>query len=271
MNTLGHGRHRGGCRHGSPYQARDRPVPRILGDGPVNHGRYTTYGSGCRCKACTDAKTQYERQRRWFNPGKRGRTVVPGWRDQFCPVCEAGPFVSATTHVVRVHGITVDEQRERWGILSSDLRRVHTAEAWDEMLHRRRRAVRARLRRWALLLAEEVARHPDDVIERCARRWRISYTAANMRVMRLRRAGLTDYLAPPRTTCRRGHPLVADNVLINATSGHRQCKICVLDWRNLRPKNCPECGTPISRQGTWCRSCAGRRNARIRNLKEDAS
>lgn len=230
----------------------------------MKHGVYTSYGQGCRCDKCRDAHRQAENERRWFKPGAKTRTVVPGWRDQFCPVCEAGPFVQATTHVIKMHGIPADEIRRRWGTLSSEAIRLHTSEQFDKLLAKTKRAKRARLRRWAALVAEEVAQHPDDVTQRCARRWRISYNAAALRLLQLRKAGLTDYReAPPRTTCRRGHPLDGDNVLVNATSGNRQCKTCVLQWRSVRPNNCAECGTPISRQGTRCKSCV----MRLRNLK----
>src|SRR5947209_699918 len=110
-----------------------------------------------------------------------GTAVVPGWRDQWCPVCGAGPFVLATMHVVRVHGITKYEARRRWGVLASETYRGGT---WERLAGGepdstvptvvRAKGTNERRARWLKsIAAERAARGDDRLIARMASRWKV--------------------------------------------------------------------------------------------------
>lgn len=162
---------------------------------------------------------------------------VAGWRDQECPVCGAKWFVSASTHVFKIHGTRMP------GLSSSDLR-FNRKILLEELNHFSMdpKAMAQRHRRWVQMILEEQA-DGGAYIKRLARRWKISYAAASSRINEMARLGSVHRTRTPQdgrlspkdatSRCKRGHLRTGDNLYIDPR-GSRVCLACVRERHRLR-------------------------------------
>lgn len=164
--------------------------------------------------------------------GSRSRNGVSPHCDQYCPICGAGPFVVATAHVTRVHGLTNRECRQRYGVLSNQSFRDGTQErfagGWPSTLGpaalRAQLLSPARHKRWIQVATEEQLKGGQWIV-RCAKRWRIPYKTARSRIRVLQSLDLLGSVKVPAHTCRKGHPLTPQNVWQDRP-GRRLCAVC---------------------------------------------
>lgn len=186
--------------------------------------------------------------------GERRRDYVEGWRDQYCPICGAGPFVVATTHVTMVHG------KQKLSLASEDFRLGKRAHAEDRDVASLWRAPPDRYQRWAATYHDERAKGGLIGLKvRLARRWRVSHKAAGRRIVRLRQLGLVSerqMLAPPRpryTHCSKGHPFDEANTHVDS-NGWRNCRRCSAE-RRLRNRNRRRKRGQWATNHPWCVEC----------------
>lgn len=199
-------------------------------------------------------------EKKWVRSQKL--TLHPGWRDQFCPVCGAGPFVIATKHVTTYHNMTREEAHRRFGPLISEARSRGLAdnfrygETRSNAVMKKKRLSPIRHRQWALLVAEEQQKSGFDLVPRLAKRWRISYAAAWNRLRILRRDGYTIPSVKVRAdTCKRGHPFTPENTIAVGDTGWRRCRTCYRvnrrEQARRRYAENPERAREIARRYYW--------------------
>lgn len=195
-----------------------------------------------QCKLCAESKALKD-----FKVGKRtltrcqacrastisrSRNGVSSHCNQYCPICRAGPFVVATTHITRIHGLTNKEVHERYGITSSQVFRDGVLERFAkgecvsmgpaaEQMHR---SSASKHRRWLKVAREEQLKGGYWIV-RCAKRWHISYAGACSRIHTLKSLGLLERVKLPALVCRKGHALTPENTYIDPR-GTKRCRTC---------------------------------------------
>lgn len=152
------------------------------------------------CRACyenlranrgrpSDDRTSWE---------KRGHRHDEGYRDRYCPVCGAGPFVRASYHMTRIH-----PEHPQTGDLVSREHRAARREvakdnpAWREGRHGPAKTIHARRRRWARQIVEERSKGIQGYRIRLARRWRLTKGGADDRIATVAALGLVNLAKAP--------------------------------------------------------------------------
>lgn len=203
------------CKHGHPFEG-DNVILSVRRNGRVSR----------QCRTCKEAHTAT----------KRTGYFVAGHRDQRCPICGAGWFISASQHIALKHGISMP------GLVSESFR-MNRAVLLGELFERRPphyrgfdctpKGVGQRHRRWAAAVQRERSKG-GDYIMRLAKLWKIERFAAKGRIDVLRREGRDLGVNPGRTLARcrkRGHDLTKEeNVYVlksGPNKGRRVCKLCV--------------------------------------------
>jgi hypothetical protein len=206
MGSGAHWRAKTHCPKGHPYD---------------EENTYITSDGKRQCRACRRVHAK--------KPAKR-KTLVPGWRDQECPICGDRWFVNASIHVKKVHGV-------RLRGLSSEAfrenRRILTAES-GQLDVRPKEHTQIYYGRWAKVAREEITAG-GFYVERLAKRWRLTRQGASSRLMRLEDKGLIERPRAtnrslrsekdPRTKCLHGHALTPENTYVR--DGIRRCQICL--------------------------------------------
>lgn len=182
---------------------------------------YRTKDGKRQCRIC--------RRNHGRRPEKR-KTLVPGWRDQACPVCGERWFVNASIHVKKAHGVhapglSSEAFRENRKIINAEIRALEIRPTKHTQIY---------YARWTRLAQEEIA-VGGFYVQRLAKRWHLTRQGASSRLMRLEERGLIERPRPVNRSqrsakdvqarCRHGHPLTDDNVWIR--NGTRRCRQCL--------------------------------------------
>lgn len=209
-------------------------------------GAPLTYpGKGVKPKRCAACRSKHELG-----------AFSPGYRDRWCVLCRAGPYVNIAMHFYRSHGIRLSiRKRAALGLSPPEVAAFRRARDEDTKRTRKLHKVAlARHRRWTTAATEELLAG-GDAIGRLMARWRVSRPVVIRRLWELRAAGYpVPYLLD-------GPPGMCKNGLHPKEERGRPCRLCRIEanakYRAARARRCA-CGATIGLRSTSCRTCANR-------------